>query len=139
MQYGAAAIPSGVPLYNYREERRNEKFLFRRDIFLPINGGKNLKGGEILKPYKYLNLNDRELFEKEYAAGARVADIAGMVGIHVGTAYKELARGYILDEDGEPMLDQNQRQAYSAAVAQRKAQEALRRRGKRHASTAANT
>lgn len=92
-----------------------------------------------MKPYKYLNLNDRELFEKEYAAGARVADIAGMVGIHVGTAYKELARGYVLGEDGEPMLDQNQRQAYSAAVAQRKAQEALRRRGKRHASTAANT
>lgn len=91
-----------------------------------------------MKAYKYLTLNDRELFEKEYAAGARVADIADMVGIHVGTAYKELARGCILDEYGEPVLDQNQRQAYSAAVAQRKTQEALRRRGKRHASTATN-
>lgn len=91
-----------------------------------------------MKPYKYLTLNDRELFEKEYADGARIADIAGIVGIHVGTAYKELARGCVLDEYGEPVLDHNQRQAYSAAVAQRKIQEALRRRGKRHASTAAN-
>ena len=92
-----------------------------------------------MKAYKYLTLNDRELFEREYTAGARVADIADMVGIHVGTAYKELARGCILDEYGEPVLDQNQRQAYSAAVAPRKTQEALRRRGKRNASTTANS
>lgn len=92
-----------------------------------------------MKPYKYLTLKERELFEKEYAAGTRVADIADMVGIHVGTAYKELARGCILDEYGDPVLDHNQRQAYSAEAAQRRAQEALKRRGKRHphpASTA---
>lgn len=91
-----------------------------------------------MKPYKYLTLNDRELFEREYSAGARVADIAGILDIHVGTAYKELDRGVTLDEYGDPVLDHNQRKAYSAAVAQRKTQEALRRRGKRHASTAAN-
>lgn len=90
-----------------------------------------------MKRYKYLTLEDRELFEKEYAAGARVADIADMVGIHTGTAYKELARGCILDEYGEPTLDHNQRQAYSAAVAQRRTQEALRRRGKRNPATEA--
>lgn len=91
-----------------------------------------------MKPYKYLTLQDREIFEREYAAGARIADIAKTVGIHTGTAYAELARGCTLDEYGEPVLDTNQRQAYSAEVAQRRAQEGLRRRGKRHAQTEAD-
>lgn len=84
-----------------------------------------------MKQYKYLTLQDRELFEREYSAGARVADIAEALGIHLGTAYKELARGAVLDEYGDPVLDKQQRQAYSAEVAQRRVQEGLRRRGKR--------
>lgn len=85
-----------------------------------------------MKPYKYLTLKDREIFEREYGEGARIADIAQIVGIHTGTAYAELARGCVLDENGDPVLDKNQRQAYSAEEAQRRAQEGLRRRGKRH-------
>lgn len=87
-----------------------------------------------MKPYKYLSLQDREIFEREYAAGARVADIAALVGIHPGTAYAELTRGIVLDEYGEPAIDANGRQTYSAAVAQQRVQEGLRRRGKRHAA-----
>lgn len=92
-----------------------------------------------MKAYKYLSLQDRQQFERDYAAGARVADIAESLGIHTATAYAELARGTVLDEYGEPALDQNGRQAYSADVAQLKVQEGLRCRGKRHTAAAAHS
>lgn len=67
-----------------------------------------------MKQYKYLTLQKRELFEREYAVGARLADIADMLGTHLATAYKELARGGVLDEFGDPVLDEKKRQAYTA-------------------------
>lgn len=88
-----------------------------------------------MKAYKYLSLQEREQFEREYSKGARVADLAAALDIHTGTAYAELARGAVLDEYGEPVLDENGRQAYSAKIAQQRVQEGLRRRGKRHAAT----
>lgn len=86
-----------------------------------------------MKAYKYLTLKDRELFEREYSAGARLAEIAEQLGIHTATAYSELARGYVYDDGGAPVLDKNGRRAYNARIAQQRLQEGLHRRGKRPA------
>lgn len=78
--------------------------------------------------YKYLTLSDRQTIEKMYAAGERPIDIAAKIGCHTATVYTELQRG----SNGE--LDENQRPAYSAEIAQRTAQEGFRRRGRRTAA-----
>lgn len=106
-----------------------------RDIFLSQKRRKAAERGGILKPYKYLSLQERQQFEQEYSAGARLADIAESLGIHVGTAYAERDRGVVLDEYGDPVLDENGRRAYSAKVAQQRVQEGLSRKGKRHTAS----
>ena len=78
--------------------------------------------------YRYLSFADRQLIETMYRGGARALDIAIKLGVHTATIYRELQHGYT-DE-----LDQNQRQAYSAEVAERAAQANFKRRGKRAAS-----
>lgn len=75
--------------------------------------------------YKYLSLKDRRQIEKLHRSGARALDIAMRLGVHTATVYHELSRGYT----GE--LDNNQRQDYSADLAQRRVQENFRNRGKK--------
>ena len=87
-----------------------------------------------MKPYKYLTFQDRKLFEEQYKSGVRIAHIAKTFGIHITTAYSEIYRGRILDHNGDPVLDKNHRQAYSAEEAQRRMQEGLKRRGKRRSA-----
>lgn len=74
---------------------------------------------------KYLTLQDRKKIAKLYKEETRVLDIANEVGCHPATIYEELRRG---DTGG---LDGNQRPEYDPVLAQRRVQEAIRRRGNR--------
>lgn len=78
--------------------------------------------------YSYLTFNQRRKIEKLYGAGERAVDIAAETGRSVAAIYEELKRGYT----GE--LDGNKRPTYSAEIAQTKAQENIRRRGRRSAA-----
>ena len=79
----------------------------------------------MIKKYKFLTLDDRNMIEQLYLNGDRVQDIADKLGVHAATIYLDLKRGYTGD------LDNNQRPAYDPILAQKAAQEGLRRRGKR--------
>lgn len=83
-----------------------------------------------MKKYKRLNLCDRRLIEKLYADGDRVEDIATSVGASNSTVWRELNRGCT----GE--YDALHRPVYSAELAERAVQEALRRGGRRRKATA---
>jgi IS30 family transposase len=61
-----------------------------------------------------------------YADGAVAAEIAEMVGVSRTSIYAELKRG----QDGVT-LDKNFRPAYDPALAQKRVQEGLRRRGRK--------
>lgn len=81
---------------------------------------------------KYLTLQDRKKIAKLYGEEVRVLDIANKIGCHPATIYEELRRG----DTGD--LDKNQRPEYDPMLAQRRVQEAIRRRGNRR-HTAATT
>ena len=68
--------------------------------------------------YRYLTFEDRKKIEAWYLIGDRPAD-------HYTTIYKELQRG----ATGE--LDANQREGYSAELAERRLRENFKRRGKK--------
>lgn len=72
---------------------------------------------------KYLTLQDRKTIAKLYRQEARVLDIANKVGFHPATIYEELRRG----DTGK--LDERQRPEYDPVLAQKRVQEAIRRRG----------
>ncbi len=78
---------------------------------------------------KNLILEDRRHLEQLYNEGARLADIAAFLGVHLATIYRELARG----KTGQ--LDANGREGYSADIAQKAAQENLKRRGRKISAT----
>ncbi len=82
--------------------------------------------------YKRLGLRDRTKIEKMYRAGSRVEDIASHVGVSASTVWRELNRGCTGVYD-----DMTHRPEYSAALAEKAVQEAVRRRGRRR--TAAKT
>lgn len=75
--------------------------------------------------YRYLTFEDRKKIEAWYLLGDRPADIAARLSVHHTTIYKELQRG----ATGE--LDRNQREEYSAELAERRLRESFKRRGKR--------
>lgn len=77
--------------------------------------------------YKLLELEDRKKLEAEYLAGARAADIATTIGVHVSAIYRELRRGYTGAED------ENGRPAYNAEIAQKNITESMSRRGRHFA------
>ena len=60
------------------------------------------------------------------AAGAKAGQIAKEIGVAPRTIYAELKRG----REGDK-LDKNFRPSYDADLAQKRAQESLRRRGRR--------
>lgn len=74
---------------------------------------------------KYLTLKDRRIIARMYGEEARVLDIANKIGCHPATIYEELRRG----DTGR--LDAHQRREYNPELAQRRVQEAIRRRGNR--------
>lgn len=77
---------------------------------------------------KYLTLKDRKTISKMYLAEESVLAIANKVECHPATIYEELHRG----DTGK--LDKNQRREYDPELAQRRVQEAIRRRGHRRAA-----
>lgn len=78
------------------------------------------------KQFKTIEFEDRKTIAVMYADGAIAADIARKVGVSASTIYTELRRG----QDGVT-LDSNFRPAYDPDLAQKRVQEALRRRGRR--------
>ena len=81
--------------------------------------------------YRYLTFEDRKKIEAWYLIGDRPADIAARLSVHYTTIYKELQRG----ATGE--LDANQREGYSAELAERRLRESFKRRGKKAVATLA--
>lgn len=81
--------------------------------------------------YRYLTFEDRKKIEAWHLSGDRPADIAARLSVHYTTIYKELQRG----ATGE--LDRNQREGYSAELAERRLRESFKRRGKKAVATLA--
>lgn len=75
--------------------------------------------------YTYITYDDRKRIEKWYLNGEGACEIAARLGVHNTTIYRELERG------GTGELDENQRPAYSATVAERNLQASFKRRGRK--------
>ena len=75
--------------------------------------------------YRYLTFEDRKKIEAWHLLGDRPVDIAARLTVHYTTIYRELQRG----ATGE--LDRNQREGYSAELAERRLRESFKRRGKK--------
>ena len=80
--------------------------------------------------YTYITFDDRKRIEKWWLNGEGACEIAARLGIHNTTVYRELQRG----DTGQ--LDENQRQGYSAVLAERSVQANFKRRGRKAASKA---
>ncbi len=78
--------------------------------------------------YRYLTFEDRKKIEAWHLIGDRPADIAARLSVHYTTIYKELQRG------ATGALDRNQREGYSAELAERRLRENFKRRGKKRAT-----
>lgn len=76
--------------------------------------------------FKTIEFADRKRVAALWAAGAKVKDIAEEIGVTPNSVYTELKRG----QDGET-LDKNFRLAYDPELAEKRTQEAIRRRGRR--------
>ena len=76
--------------------------------------------------YRYLTFEDRKKIEAWHLLGDRPVDIAARLSVHHTTIYKELQRG------ATGALDANQREGYSAELAERRLRESFKRRGKQH-------
>lgn len=83
------------------------------------------------KKYRYLGLSERENIERLHRGGATAAVIADAIGAHPATVYRELLLGQVFGPNGEPTIDECGRRAYSAEVAQRAFEDAMKRRGRR--------
>lgn len=78
------------------------------------------------KRYKAITFDDRKTIASMYAAGSVAAEIAEKVGVSRTSIYAELKRGQY-----GVTLDKNFRPAYDPALAQKRVQEGLRRRGRK--------
>lgn len=78
------------------------------------------------KRYKAITFDDRKTIAAMYGDGSVAAEIAEKVGVSRTSIYAELKRG----QDGVT-LDKNFRPAYDPALAQKRVQEGLRRRGRK--------
>ena len=74
---------------------------------------------------RYLGPSERAEIERLHNGGAPAAVIAGKVGSHVATIYRELPNG----DTGA--VDEYGRRVYSAEVAQRTFERNIKRRGER--------
>lgn len=83
-------------------------------------------GENVAECFKTIEYPDRKAIAALYAAGAKAGQIAKEIGVSPRSIYAELKRG----QDGDK-LDKNFRLAYDADLAQKRAQESLRRRGRK--------
>ena len=74
---------------------------------------------------RYLGQSERAEIERLHNGDALAAVIAGKVGSHVATIYRELPNGYT------GAVDKYGRRVYSAEVAQRNFERNIKRRGER--------
>ena len=74
---------------------------------------------------RYLGQSERAEIERLHNGDALAAVIAGKVGSHVATIYRELPNGYT------GAVDEYGRRVYSAEVAQRNFERNIKRRGER--------
>ena len=74
---------------------------------------------------RYLGPSERAEIERLHNGGAPAAVIAGKVGSHVATIYRELPNGYT------GAVDEYGRRVYSAESAQRTFERNIKRRGER--------
>lgn len=72
--------------------------------------------------YKHLTFQDRQRIAALYSAEASAREIAGQLGIHIATVYRELDRGHTGADDT------NHRPGYDPVKAQRSAQRRNRAR-----------
>lgn len=72
-----------------------------------------------------LTHEDRKILEKLYSNGMSLPAIADILGVHLATIYRELARG----DTGE--MDENGRSGYDAETAQKNLIKHLKNRGRR--------
>ena len=77
---------------------------------------------------RYLEPSERAEIERLHTGGAPAAVIAGKVGSHVATIYRELPNGYT------GAVDEYGRRVYSAEVAQRTFERNIKSRGERAAA-----
>lgn len=80
--------------------------------------------------FKTLEYADRKQIAALYAESVAPKEIAQQIGVTPNTIYAELKRGQTTDGQGEIVLDQNFRPAYDPDLAEKRRQEALRRRGR---------
>ena len=78
--------------------------------------------------YRYLTFEDRKKIEAWYLNGDRPAELCVRLSCHLTTLYTELQRG------ATGTLDKNQREGYSAELAERRLRENFKRRGKKRAT-----
>ena len=117
---GAAALRL-APVYSVIALSRQAFCSYTFFIFSQRKDGEN-----VAECYKTIEYPDRKAIAALYAAGAKAGQIAKEIGVAPRTIYAELKRG----REGDK-LDKNFRPSYDADLAQKRAQESLRRRGRR--------
>lgn len=114
-------ILTGAPVYSVIALSRQAFCSYTFFIFSQRKDGEN-----VAECYKTIEYPDRKAIAALYAAGAKAGQIAKEIGVAPRTIYAELKRG----REGDK-LDKNFRPSYDADLAQKRAQESLRRRGRR--------
>ena len=115
------AFPEKAPVYSVIALSRQAFCSYTFFIFSQRKDGEN-----VAECYKTIEYPDRKAIAALYAAGAKAGQIAKEIGVAPRTIYAELKRG----REGDK-LDKNFRPSYDADLAQKRAQESLRRRGRR--------
>ena len=116
-----AVISRKAPVYSVIALSRQAFCSYTFFIFSQRKDGEN-----VAECYKTIEYPDRKAIAALYAAGAKAGQIAKEIGVAPRTIYAELKRG----REGDK-LDKNFRPSYDADLAQKRAQESLRRRGRR--------
>ena len=122
--YSSSNFPNflkAAPVYSVIALSRQAFCSYTFFIFSQRKDGEN-----VAECYKTIEYPDRKAIAALYAAGAKAGQIAKEIGVAPRTIYAELKRG----REGDK-LDKNFRPSYDADLAQKRAQESLRRRGRR--------
>lgn len=84
----------------------------------------------MVRQYRYITFADRKQIAAWYLNNDRVADMAERLGVSTAAVYRELKRGEATGDDGNMILDRNQRPVYNPVLAQQTVQANFKRRGR---------
>lgn len=116
--------------------KRNERTLSHLFFYTKNRRESQQKRGEsMVRQYRYITFADRKQIAAWHLCGDRAADMAARLGVSTAAVYRELKRGEVTDDDGNVILDRNQRPAYNPVLAQQTVQANLKRRGRTAADT----